>query len=101
LICRARRPAPWTAVREAAQAPGRPCADTPAIRDPSACHLVRYTTTSLERDVARGLGIRCTAPILVHGELGAKSGCRSCPRAPAAGSRRRGPSVRPPVAYTS
>jgi hypothetical protein len=47
-----------------------------AIPDPRSCHLVPYTTTSLERDVALQLGIPMHGPDPRHAPLGTKSGCR-------------------------
>jgi hypothetical protein len=47
-----------------------------AIPDPGSCHLVPYTTTSLERDVAAELGIPMHGADPRHAHLGTKSGCR-------------------------
>ena len=47
-----------------------------AIPDPQSCHLVPYTTTPLERDVALELGIPMHGADPRHAHLGTKSGCR-------------------------
>lgn len=46
------------------------------IPDPTRCHLVPYTTTSAERDLALELGIPMYGADPRHFELGTKSGCR-------------------------
>jgi hypothetical protein len=47
-----------------------------AIPDPTRCHLVPYTTTVLERDVADALGIPMLGADPCHAHFGTKSGCR-------------------------
>jgi hypothetical protein len=47
-----------------------------AIPDLGSCHLVPYTTTTLERDVALALGIPMHGADPRHAHLGTKSGCR-------------------------
>jgi len=47
-----------------------------AIPDPTCCHLVPYTTTVLERDVATALCIPMLGADPSHAHLGTKSGCR-------------------------
>lgn len=47
-----------------------------AIPDVTRCHLVPYTTTALERDVAAVLGIPMHGADPRHAHFGTKSGCR-------------------------
>ena len=47
-----------------------------SIPDSHTCHLIPYTTTSLERDVALELGIPLYGADPCHAYLGTKSGCR-------------------------
>ena len=47
-----------------------------SIVDPSTAHLVPYTTTSLEQDVALELGIPMYGADPCHAYLGTKTGCR-------------------------
>lgn len=46
------------------------------IPNPARCHLIPYTTTNLERDLALELGIPMFGADPRHLELGTKSGCR-------------------------
>lgn len=46
------------------------------IPDPSRCHLVPYTTSALERDLALQLGVPLFGPDPRHLPLGTKTGCR-------------------------
>jgi len=46
------------------------------IPDRSLCHLITYTTTETERDVAIALGIPLYGPDPRYAALGSKSGCR-------------------------
>ena len=47
-----------------------------AIRDRELCHLVPYTTTALERDLALALDVPLYGADPVHAHFGTKSGCR-------------------------
>jgi hypothetical protein len=48
-----------------------------SIADPRSCHLVPYTTTPLESEVATALGIPMYGADPCHSHLGTKSGCRA------------------------
>ena len=47
-----------------------------AIRDRELCHLVPYTTTALERDLALAVDVPLYGADPVHAHFGTKSGCR-------------------------
>ena len=47
-----------------------------AIGDPAACHLVPYSPTQTDCDLALVLGIPMYAPAPAHARFGTKSGCR-------------------------